>query len=79
MHTIITWVGFIFVKAETVRIGNEQVLENFKEGVIMIEPSTKSVLFANESAKNFDIRLGDSFGMRLEEERQNENGDEKKL
>ena len=58
IHIIMTWVGLIFVKSETVRIGNEQVLENFKEGVIMIESETKTVLFANESAKKFEIKLG---------------------
>ena len=35
VHIIITHVGMIFVDSEIVRIGNDQVLNNLKEGVII--------------------------------------------
>ena len=35
VHIIITQVGMIFVDSEIVRIGNDQVLNNLKEGIII--------------------------------------------
>ena len=36
IHIIITKVGMIFVESEIVRIGNDQILNNLKEGVIIL-------------------------------------------
>ena len=49
VHLIINAVGLVQVKSETARVGNDQILENFKEGVILVESSENQneVLFAN--------------------------------
>ena len=36
IHILITKVGMIFVESEIVRIGNDQILNNLKEGVIIL-------------------------------------------
>lgn len=33
---IIQWAGLLYVDAETVRIGNENLLDNLKEGVVIL-------------------------------------------
>ena len=37
MHLIITKVGMIYVEAEILRTGNEELLNNLEEGVIILE------------------------------------------
>ena len=36
-HLVITKVGFIYVESEILREGNEQLLNNLEEGVMIIE------------------------------------------
>ena len=50
-HLIITQVGMIFVEAEILRIGNEQLLNNFEEGIIIYSQDTREALFANKAVK----------------------------
>ena len=49
-HLIITKVGMIYVKAETMRIGNDAVLNNMHEGVVILSEKNDKVLFVNTSA-----------------------------
>ena len=51
VHIIITKVGMIFVEAEIVRVGNDQILNNMKEGVVILHEKTENVLFVNNAAK----------------------------
>ena len=48
-HLVITQVGLIFVEAEILHIGNEQLLNNFEEGIIIYSQDTREALFANKA------------------------------
>ena len=50
-HLIITKVGMIFVEAEVLREGNEQLLNNLDEGLIITDEKSKVLLFQNKSAR----------------------------
>ena len=65
IHYIISWVGLLFVKAEILRTGNEQLLNNLKEGVIIIDKENGVVMFLNRAAKKFNIHLNKALGMRI--------------
>ena len=54
IHIIITQVGMIFVEAEVLRTGNEQVLDNLEEGVIIQNKDTHKVVFINKAAKRME-------------------------
>jgi len=62
-HLMLTWGGKLFVKAEILREGNEELLNNLKEGVFIIAEDSGIVLFLNEAAKKFNIRLNCNFSM----------------
>ena len=51
VHLIITKVGKIFVESEVLREGNEQLLNNLDEGVVIIDEDSKDILFQNRSAE----------------------------
>lgn len=41
----------IFVESEIVRIGNDQILNNLKEGVVILHENQDEVLFVNTAAE----------------------------
>ena len=43
----------IYADAEILRTGNEQLLNNLEEGVIIQEKDTQEIIFMNKSANNF--------------------------
>ena len=49
-HLIIVKVGMIFIHAEILRAGNEQLLNELEEGVIILDTETKEVVFCNKAA-----------------------------
>ena len=54
----------IFVESETVRIGNDEILNNLKEGVVILEDKSNQVLFANMAAeRQFNVTANASFGL----------------
>ena len=56
-HMIINSVGMLFVEADILRTGNEHLLNNLKEGVIIMDKESGMVKFANTAAKKgFKIR-----------------------
>ena len=56
IHIVMTQVGMIFVNSETVRVGNEEILNNMKEGVVILHEENDQVLFANKAAdKQFNV------------------------
>lgn len=55
-HICITKIGMIFVEAEVLREGNEQLLNNLEEGVIIGHEDNTKILFMNEAAKRFQSR-----------------------
>ena len=38
-HGTITAIGFVYVKAEILNMGNEQMLDNLEEGLIIKDPN----------------------------------------
>ena len=50
MHAIINLIGLLFVDAEILRAGDEQLLNDLKEGVIIMDEETGLVLFVNKAA-----------------------------
>ena len=48
-HLTITKVGMIFVEAEILREGNESLLNELEEGVIIQDLETKKTIFMNKA------------------------------
>ncbi len=51
IHLIITKVGFIYTEAEVLRKGNDQILNNLNEGVIILDQEDLQIKFQNRAAK----------------------------
>ena len=49
-HLVISKVGLIFIDAEILRAGNEQLLDELEEGVIILQAETKEIVFHNNAA-----------------------------
>ena len=50
-HLVITWVGKLFAKAQVLKSGNENILENLEEGVVILDESDRSeILYFNLAA-----------------------------
>lgn len=48
------------------RVGNDTILNNLKEGVVILKESTDEVLFVNNSAKKqFKVKPNESFQLNL--------------
>ena len=54
LHFVITSVGLLFVWAELMRGGNEQILNNLKESVVLFEQKTGTIMFANTAARRLN-------------------------
>ena len=50
VHLCITKAGFLFIEAELLRGGNEQVLDGLEEGVVIIGEKEKDILYYNNAA-----------------------------
>jgi len=50
VHLIITKVGMIFVNAIVLRAGNDQVLDNLEEGVVILDEASHEILYSNKAA-----------------------------
>ena len=66
-HIILEWIGMIFVKSESIRIGNENLLNGLEEGVVILDEDTTNVHFLNKAAKAFKIKMNENFSMQLME------------
>ena len=55
MHCFINLSSLLYAEAEILRKGNERLLDNFEEGVVILEEGTGNVSFANKSAKAFKV------------------------
>ena len=64
-HMVINAVGLIFVDADINRSGNEQLLNDLKEGVIIMDPQSGLVHFVNKAAKRFSIRKNRYLGVSM--------------
>ena len=63
IHIIINAAGMLFVEAELLRVGNETLLNDLDEGVIIIDEGTGKVSFLNSAAEMFNIKLDENFSM----------------
>ena len=55
MHIVLNIVGMLFIEAEILRAGDEQLLNDLKEGVIIMDKESWLVLFVNKAAKKFNF------------------------
>ena len=53
----LNYLGYLYIRAELPRAGNEALLNSLKEGVFIIEETSSTVLFLNNAAKNIRSRL----------------------
>ena len=53
----------MYVEAEIQRKGNEQLLNNLSEGVVIIEETSGLVTFVNKTAERFKIKLNKGFSI----------------
>ena len=58
LHIAFNWIGLIFVKSETQRLGHEALLNNFEEGVVILDNEDDSINFVNQAAKSMKILTG---------------------
>ena len=55
-HLVISAAGFLYVEAEILRKGNEELLDSLDEGLIIVEKEKiEDVIFLNKSAKKFEF------------------------
>jgi hypothetical protein len=64
-HIIIYHIGMKFIEVEILNIGNEELLNSLKEGVIILDEGTGLVRFLNKAAKVFKVELEKSFTMQM--------------
>ena len=50
MHILFNKMGLLFVDAEILRTGNDQLLNDLQEGVIILNEESKTILFVNQAA-----------------------------
>jgi len=55
----------MYTEAEILRKGNEQLLNNLKEGVVIIEENSGLVTFLNEAAERLKIEMNQDFSIAL--------------
>ena len=54
IHIGCSYVGKLFVEVGILRTGNEALLNNLSEGLVIVDQEDKSILFANDRAKFFN-------------------------
>lgn len=52
IHVIVNAFGKYYVEVEILRKGNDELLDELEEGVVIQEESTKRVIYMNQSAKS---------------------------
>lgn len=50
IHLVLTKFGFLFIDAEVLRSGNAQLLDNLEEGIIILDETSKEIMFYNNAA-----------------------------
>lgn len=65
-HIVVTYAGMVFIEVQIVRAGNEQILDDLEEGVIIQNPETQEVIYMNEAAKLLGrMQSGDKFSQSI--------------
>ena len=60
-HVIIKSAGLLFVEAEILRYGNENILDSLQEGVIILSEDTNEMYYQNRAARNISLNFINSF------------------
>mmetsp|Transcript_7417 Transcript_7417/g.8969 ORF Transcript_7417/g.8969 Transcript_7417/m.8969 type:complete len:113 (-) Transcript_7417:2337-2675(-) len=50
IHTVLTKMGMLYVEAEVLRNGNDQLLDNLEEGVIIVDETANDIFYYNSAA-----------------------------
>ena len=50
IHWIVTKTGFLYIDAEVHHHGNEHILDNLEEGIVILEQDSKAVMYYNVAA-----------------------------
>ena len=64
-------IGLLYINSEMQREGNEDILNNMKESVIILQKHTGTVMFANTAAKRLNTHLKKELGTTLYEDVKN--------
>ena len=56
-HVVITYNGLLFVEAEILRCGNENILDSLQEGVIIMSEDTSEMHYLNRAARNITFNI----------------------
>lgn len=54
IHLVLSWMGHTFVTIELTKRGNEGILDNLSEGVVIVEQDSGIVKFYNKAAERFN-------------------------
>ena len=63
IHLIITMVGMIFVNADILSLGNEQLLNNLEEGIMILDEDSQEVIFTNNALKQLQMAEDETLSM----------------
>ena len=61
-------IGVLYVCSEMQREGYEDILNNMKESVIMLQNKTGTIMFANKAAKRLNTHLKEELDITLYED-----------
>ena len=56
-HIVITMAGLLFVEAEILRCGNENILDSLQEGVIILSEDKNEMHYLNRAARNISFNF----------------------
>ena len=56
-HVAVTSAGLLFVEAEILRCGNENILDSLQEGVIILSEDASEMHYLNRAARNITFNL----------------------
>jgi hypothetical protein len=65
IHLFISLPGYIYTESEMLRKCNDQLLNNLKEGIVIVEKKSGLVTFVNEAAEHFGVLLNKGLIIRL--------------
>ena len=56
IHLVVTKWGLIYIDSELLREGNQQLLDNLEEGVIILDETNLDILFKNKAATRISLK-----------------------
>ena len=65
VYIVMNYLGLLYVKSEILRKGNESILNDSKDGIIIMDQATEMVMFINTAAKALNIREMSQFSINI--------------